>query len=105
LFQLPKALKISLNIQGVHFLVEIIDPMNTSIWNQGWMEANKLVLQGEEVRLWYHYMQRLKQSAMRIREGDDGLVWSKNIPGGIFTMKLGYQAKLRMWRKKKRSGG
>jgi hypothetical protein len=51
-----------------------------------------LGFQGKDTETWTPYVQRLKLSAIRIRE-DDELVWSKNSSSRRFTAKLKYKAK------------
>jgi len=65
-FRLPGHLINSLNIQGIHFLVEVIGPMNSCIWNKCWIWENKLGLQGEEAKKWTQYVQMLEQSEIRL---------------------------------------
>jgi hypothetical protein len=53
-------------------------------------------LQGEEAECWTLSVQKLKQSAIRLREEEDEIVWSKNNSSGRYTTQLGYKAMFRV---------
>jgi hypothetical protein len=78
-----------LSTLGIESLNNLVDPRLTTLWSQGWKEANRLGLSDDEVIELERYINLLKISQIRLRDCEDELIWDST-PSGFYTPKLGY---------------
>jgi hypothetical protein len=83
--RLLEALINSLKMQDIYHLEDAVNPKHSSILHRGWKNTNSLGLQVEEVIEWNNYVQKLLQNAIRLRDDEDELMWSKNSSSRRFT--------------------
>lgn len=65
------------------------DPVSTTIWNQGWVEAGQLGLMGYLLIEWNAYIREMKLAHVRSTLREDRLVWDYH-PNGLYMPKAGY---------------
>jgi hypothetical protein len=80
-----------LHRQGIFYLSQLVDPLTTNLWNQGWKNATLLGLNGIHAYLMTTYIVALRRGHIRITDKEDELVWKKD-PIGFYTPKAGYIA-------------
>jgi ribonuclease HI len=80
-----------LHRQGIFYLSQLVDPLTTNLWNQGWKNATLLGLNGIHADLMRNYIVALRRGHIRLTDRDDELVWKKD-PIGFYTPKAGYIA-------------
>jgi hypothetical protein len=78
-----------LHERGIFHLNQIADEQQTSIWSQGWKDAQALNLDDHLTVPWNAYIKALKIGHIRIKDQEDELVW-KLSPFGVYTPKDGY---------------
>ena len=61
-------------------------------WSQGWMSVAKLNLAREWALERNDFIDALQRTHIRINPFEDELIWNKNMVGGNYTAKLGYEA-------------
>jgi hypothetical protein len=66
-----------------------VDYQQTSIWSQGWKDAQALNLEEHFTVPWNDYIQALKISHIRINDQEDELLWQLS-PFGVYSPKEGY---------------
>jgi hypothetical protein len=69
-----------------------VDAKSTNIWQQGWLKAHSLGLEGDLAEAWNTHVDNLIRSHIRIRGEGDYVAWLKNPTLGVYTACLGYQA-------------
>lgn len=78
-----------LEVQGYLHLNQIIDPIHTTIWRQGWLSRNMLGLLAQEILEWVRFTQALEKSHIHLQDRLDELLWVGD-PSGMYTQKTGY---------------
>jgi hypothetical protein len=86
---LPAELCTTLDRGGYYYLAQVVDPLNTTLWQQGWKNGRTLGLNEPEALLWDRYLRALRRENIRLSEREDELIWEGD-PGGIYTPKAGY---------------
>lgn len=86
---LPAELCSTLDRGGFYYFAQVVDPLHTTLWQQGWKKGRSLGLDEPQNILWDHYINALRSAKIRLTEGEDELIWEGN-PGGIYTPKAGY---------------
>jgi hypothetical protein len=86
---LPHNLIDSLHERGFFHLNQIADEQQTSIWSQGWKDAQALNLEDHFTIPWNDYIWALKISHIRIKYQEDELLW-KLSPFRVYSPKDGY---------------
>jgi hypothetical protein len=66
------------------------NPLLTSVWSQGWLQAQALGLEGNWAQCWDGFLAELRKAHVRLRDEDDEIAWAYNKTGGFYTAKLGY---------------
>lgn len=87
--RLPQELIMIINNVDITNIDHILDPENTTLFQQAWKSAHHLNIP----QIWHHrwetYLSALVESHIRITEGDDELVWAQ-AKHGIYSPKEGY---------------
>lgn len=78
-----------LNSLEIKVLADIVDPHNTSIFEQCWKFAPQINLPPHWHHEWTDYINALSESHIRIKQGPDELIWHQS-ENGIYTPKMGY---------------
>jgi hypothetical protein len=78
-----------LHTLGIVSLNNLADPRLTTLWSQGWKEANRLGLSEDDTIELERYINFLNISQIRLRDCEDELIWD-SAPSGTYTPKLGY---------------
>jgi hypothetical protein len=78
-----------LRMLGFVTLNQITDPLQNTLWAQGWHLENILGIEGEDNRLMEEYIYSLRTSHIRLRDREDELVWI-HTPSSTYTPKEGY---------------
>lgn len=78
-----------LHTLGIVSLNNLVDPRLTTLWSQGWKEANKLRLSEDDTIELERYINFLNISQIRLRDCENELIWD-SAPSGTYTPKLGY---------------
>jgi hypothetical protein len=86
---LPQVLIDRLHEMGFFHLNQIADEQQTTIWRQGWKDAQALNLEEQLSVHWSAYIRSLQLSHIKIKDQDDELIW-KFSPFGVYTPKDGY---------------
>jgi hypothetical protein len=89
---LSEDLIVSLQDRGICTLNHVRDQNTTTIWEQGWMTAQELSLDGEQTIAWNPYIAVLKGGHVRLKEEADSVAWAKNKSLGLYTSSLGYKS-------------
>ena len=87
---LPQQLIQLIHHKGYFHLNQIVDPLSTNIWHQGWKKSQDLELPDQWSRQWDQYTLALQTSHIRITNRADELIWEK-AQHGKYTPKLEYQ--------------
>jgi hypothetical protein len=74
---------------GFTHLNNLADHSRSTLWSQGWTDANRLGLNEEEKLELERYIFNLKSSQIRLTDCEDELIWDL-APSGIYSPKLGY---------------
>jgi hypothetical protein len=86
---LPQNLIDNLHERGFFHLNQIVDDQQTSIWNQGWQDAQAMNLEEHFIVPWNEYIRALKLIHIRINDQEDELLWQLS-PFGVYSPKEGY---------------
>ena len=66
------------------------NPIETTLWSQGWFFAQELGLNDEMSQGWESFLTKLKRAHIRLSGDPDDLVWAMNTNRGDYTMNLDY---------------
>eukprot|EP00253_Pinus_taeda_P026585 PITA_26585 len=88
---LPDDLIQHLHSQVIRVLADIVDPQNSSIFEQRWKSAHQINLPPVWHQDWMEYITALSEAHIRIKYEPDELMWHLS-GNGIYTPKSGYLA-------------
>ena len=91
---LPEELRLHLEARGCHYIADIEDQENSSLWHQGWISAQRLEIYADLQVIWGGYIRRLRVSNVRLTNRVDELVWWWN---QLWKLKCPGKAKLLFW--------
>ena len=86
---LPVELRLHLAARGCFSLADIEDQENSSLWQQGWISAQRLDIHNDMQTVWEGYLRQLRVSNIRLTNREDQLDWDHH-PSGCYTPKYGY---------------
>lgn len=78
-----------LHSREIKVFAQIVDQQNTWIFNQAWKTAQHLELPHRWHQEWQDFRSALHESHIKIKEGQDELIWSQ-AENGIYSLKTGY---------------
>jgi len=80
---------LSLQQQGIIYLSQVGDLVNTSIYTQEWKSHREIDLDDGFEAIWDSYTRALKLAHIRLKDQEYELVWATD-PFGIYSPKVGY---------------
>jgi hypothetical protein len=86
---LPDDLCTTLERGGYFHLAQIVDPLHTTMWQQGWKSGRTLELNEPQIIIWDRFILALTKENICLSKGEDELIWDGD-PGGMYTPKAGY---------------
>ena len=75
--------------RGIFHISQIVDEQHSSIWSQGWQDAQALNLEDPFIAPWNEFIRELKLSHIIIKDQGDEIIWNLN-PFGVDSPKEGY---------------
>lgn len=87
-FRLPQDLVEDMIEQGIIFLSQICDPVNTTYLSQEWLSPDVMEIEEEEENMvaWNKYIKDLKDNHNRLKDCEDVLIWSRNSPSHGYSV-------------------
>ena len=70
-----------LGLKGFHYVCQIVDPVSTTIWRQGWINGVALGLHERDYAEWNRYKHALGEAHIHIQERPYELLWDGNPSG------------------------